>query len=247
MQRLLPFFILFLVTSNLSSQNLKGKVYDAESTVKGALVVNISQNIMTYTNDEGDFSISAQIKDTLYVSSLFHTKALVAIKASDFEDIMIIEVKKAINELDAVLLRDEREKQFDTIRFNTQVKNQIAEDIKRNPWKYGHQPSGNIDFVAIAKMIGKLFKKKRKKELFTPISYKRMDSLFSKSNFFNKTLLMVDLNIPEDYHYLFFDYLETKNIDTKLLDSKKQMELLEEIVVASQEFHNIIEEAKKDH
>ncbi len=237
--------ILFLLPALSLAQTLNGKVYDVETTVKGALVVNISQNVMTYTNDEGDFQISAKVKDTLYVSSLFHTKSLVELKPQDFEDIMIIEVKKAINELDAVLLRDEREKRFDSIKMQQQLDTQIKEDIKRNPTKYTAPPKYGIDFIAIAKSIGSLFKRKTTSESIQPITYKTADSLFTNHKFFNKTLLTVDLNIPEDYHALFFEYLESKHINSKLLQKEQQIELLEVIVLSSQEFQKLLEDAKK--
>ncbi len=231
---------------HIVAQTINGKVYDAETTVKGALVVNITQNIMTYTNDDGDFKIGAKLKDTLYVSSLFHTKTFIEIKDRDFNHIVIIEVKKAINELDAVLLRDEREKAFDSIKLESQINNQIKEDIKRHPYKYGVQPKGNIDFIAIAQMIGRLFKSKKPKEKpVIPITYKEFQSLFEKDQFFNNTLLTFDLNIPKAYQALFFDYCDAQEIDSKLLSKNKQVNLLEELVICSQEFQKIIAESKK--
>jgi hypothetical protein len=241
--------LLLLLLPILSlAQTITGKVYDAETTVKGALVVNITQNSMTYTNGEGDFKIKAQLKDTLYVSSLFHTKTFVEIKEEDFNQVMVIEVKKTINELEAVLLRDEREKKFDSIKMETQINNQIKEDVKRHPYKYGVQPKGNIDFIAIAGMIGRLFKKKKpKEEPIVPITYKEFNSLFKKDRFFNEALLAFDLNIPKDYQPLFFDYCDSKGIDSKLLAKNKQVDLLEELVICSQEFQKIIKDSKKDN
>lgn len=230
------------------AQTINGKVYDAETTVKGALVVNVTQKSMTYTNDEGDFEILAKVKDTLYISSLFHTKTFIEIKAQDFKHIVVIEVKKAINELDAVLLRDERERKFDSIKMASQVRNQISEDIKKNPIQYKPLPSGNADFIAIFSMIGKLFKsKKPKEEPITPITYEDLDKLFQKDAFFNEKLLILDLNIPKEQHALFFDYCDAKEIDSKLLVKNKHVDLLEELVVCSQEFQKIIEDSKKDN
>ncbi|WP_033961958.1 hypothetical protein [Psychroserpens jangbogonensis] len=242
----LVILLLLLLPISILSQNINGKVYDAETTVKGALVINVTQNIMTYTNDKGDFKIQAKVKDTLYVSSLFHTKTFIAIKEQDFEDIVVIEVKKTINELDAVLLRDERERKFDSIKMASQVNEQLKEDIKRNPIQYTPAPSGNIDFIAIAGMIGRLFKsKKPKEEPIVPITYKEFNSLFNKDRFFNDALLSFDLNIPKEYQALFFDYCDSKGIDSKLLAKNKQVFLLEELVICSQEFQKIIEESKK--
>ncbi|WP_456436911.1 carboxypeptidase-like regulatory domain-containing protein [Psychroserpens sp.] len=240
--------ILLLLPISILAQTINGKIYDAETTVKGALVVNVTQNIMTYTNDKGDFKIKAKVKDTLYISSLFHTKIFIKIKENDFNHIIVIEVKKAINELDAVLLRDEREKKFDSIKLEAQINNQIKEDIKRHPYKYGVQPKGNMDFIAIGRMIGRLFKnKKPKKEPIVPITYKEFSVLFQKDHFFNDALLVFDLNIPKEYQPLFFDYCDAKEIDSKLLAKNKQVDLLEELVICSQEYQKIIEETKKDN
>lgn len=244
----LVFLILTLLPIHIIAQTINGKVYDAESTVKGALVVNVTQNIMTYTNDEGDFNIEAKLKDTLYISSLFHTKSFIEIKKEDFNHIVVVEVKKTINELDAVLLRNERQRKFDSIKMASQIKNQISEDIKKNPIQYQATPSGNMDFIAIIGMIGKLFKSKKSKEApIIPITYKDFDSLFKTNHFFNHALLTLDLNIPKEYHALFFDYCDAKEIDSKLLAKNKQIDLLEELVISSHEFQKIIEASKKDN
>ncbi len=108
-------------------------------------------------------------------------------------------------------------------------------------------PAGN-DFVAIAKMIGRLFKKNKSiVEPVIPITYKELNSLFEKDRFFNETLLALDLNIPKEYQTLFFDYCDAKEIDSKLLNKNKQVDLLEELVICSQGFQKIIEESKKDN
>ena len=105
MKKLLLSYLLFH-SIVLSSQEIKGKVYDENTTVKSALVVNISQNIMTYTNDEGDFTIEAKVKDSIYVSSLFHTKKIRVITEEDYHHIVVIEVIKTVNELDEVYLEN---------------------------------------------------------------------------------------------------------------------------------------------
>ena len=199
MKKLLLLIFTFLPFCS-KAQTINGKVYDAETTVKGALVVNMSQNIMTYTNDEGDFNIEAKLKDTLYISSLFHTKTFIEIKKEDFSHIVVIEVKKTINELDAILLRDARVRKFDSIKMASQLKNQIKEDMESNPINYQAAPSGNMNFIAIFSMISRLFKSKKTKETeIIPITYKDLDSLFKKDYFFNETLLTTDLNIPKEY------------------------------------------------
>ena len=247
MRRYILLLILCLPLSILA-QTINGKVYDAETTVKGALVVNVTQSIMTYTNDEGDFKIEAKLKDTLYVSSLFHTKKFKEITENDFKHIVVIEVKKTINELDAVLLRDEREKKFDSIKMESELNNQIKEDINKNPLQYQPIPKNGVNFLAVIGLVANLFKgKKTNAEPIIPITYKEFHVLFEKDLFFNQSLLTFDLNIPKEFQPLFFNYCDAKEIDSKLLAKNKQVDLLEELVICSQEYQKIIEEAKKDN
>ena len=56
----------------LLSQTITGKVYDAESTVDGAKIYNVTQNIMVYADEEGNFKIDANVNDQIAVSTLFH-------------------------------------------------------------------------------------------------------------------------------------------------------------------------------
>ncbi|WP_299224213.1 hypothetical protein [uncultured Psychroserpens sp.] len=239
-------FFIFPIT--VISQNINGKVYDAETTVKGALVVNITQNSITYTDDKGDFKIKASVKDSLYVSSLFHTKAFMVIEKKHFDDIIVIEIKKAVNELDEVLLRDEREKEFDSIVLGTRLKSQIKEDMKRNPHLYSKPSANGGNILAIIGLIGKLFKKKKiEEERLVPITYQDLNTLFENDRFFNKKLLAFDLNITEEIQPLFFDYCDAKGIDSKLLAKDKQVELLEILVTCSEEFLALIEASKKQN
>ena len=72
MQKLLLFTALTCIPTFAISQQINGKIYDNESSVKGAKVSNISKNSITYSNEHGDFTINASIQDTLKFTSLFH-------------------------------------------------------------------------------------------------------------------------------------------------------------------------------
>ena len=69
-----------------------------------------------------------------------------------------------------------------------------------------------------------------------------MDSLFSKSSFFNERLVTDNLKIPEDKVHLFYDFCEAKQISSELLKDENKMQLLEEFVLNSQLFLILLEE-----
>tara|TARA_R110002050_G_scaffold4573_1_gene22089 strand:- start:67169 stop:67924 length:756 start_codon:yes stop_codon:yes gene_type:complete len=241
--------LLFLILpTTVISQNITGKIYDEESTVKGAKIFNISKNTSTYTDDKGDFKIKASVNDTLVFSSYFHHKKTIALTEKHFNNMIVIELKKAINNLDEVLLTNEiKDTIFNELKYKTDIGMQIKNDMEQNPYKYKPLPSGNLDFIKIASLIGKLFKSKKKKDIpIITTTYKAFDSLFENDDFFNTKLLTNQLHIKEVYKPLFFDYCDAKQLDKKLLKKENHVVLLDSLFYCSTEFLEIIKKSVKD-
>ncbi len=242
------YILLFLLSPSVivAQQTLKGKVYDDVTTVKGARIYNETQNTIKFSNDEGNFSIEAEIGDRLILHSLFHNKLHITVEAVHFKNTFVFELTKFTNELDAVEIIKREDRKFDSIAVVTQTNNQIANDVKNRPYLYSAPSNGNMDFVAIAKLIGKLFKKKKS----TPeISYAAADDfkkLFEKDQFFNPKMLSEELGIAKDHQFLFFEYCSAKNIHIKLISEQRNMELLELFLTYSKEFNILIEKNTKD-
>lgn len=230
------------------SQNIKGKIYDDESTVRGATILNKTQNIVTYSDDAGNFKLNATINDSLVIRSLFHIEQRIIIKEHHFNDVLVIELKKSINTLDEVFLKKQPElKPFDPVETNTTLKNQILEDIKRNPHLYGKSPSGNFDLIAVGKLIGKLFKSKKPTQAISkPATYAQLDQLFQTNEYFNNDFLKMELKITLDYTYLFLEFCTAQSIDSKFLLTENRFLLLDILLKCSTEFLEIIDSQKKE-
>lgn len=245
MRLLLLFILIFTFNCKVSAQTLSGKVYDTKSVVKDMKVLNKSQNRLTVTNQDGDFSIEAKVNDTISFQSIFYHPLEVILKQSHFDDITVFEVKEIVSELDEVEIQSEPEQPvFEEETYNQDLHNLIKEDIKRNPGLY-QSPNAQygVDFIYLIGQVVKLFKRKRSKEsTYKPITYKQMDSLFATSSFFNKRLATENLKIPEDKAKLFYDFCSAKGISSKLLLEENKMILLEELVVNSQLFLILLEE-----
>lgn len=236
------YIALLLLPIHVFSQSINGKVYDSESTAKGIKVYNISQKTLTYTNSEGDFSISAIASDTLLFESLFHHSKLVKLKQSDFVDIVVFELKKSVNSLEEVVISDIDE-DFNPLEYTENAERALKRDMKNNMQLYIPQSSyaNGMNFVEIAKMIGKLFKKKNKSKPIEYITHKHLDSLFKTDDLFNLKLIKEDLNIPDRYALLFLDYCETKNLNKDLILEKNKVILLDSMVNLSKQFLKITE------
>jgi hypothetical protein len=237
-------FVLFVCCGFIQSQNLKGKVYDATSTIEGVTVLNKSQNSIKITDARGTFTIPAEIGDTLEIKSLFHYPKIKVLMASDFKDIAVIELQNIVNTLDEVQIKSEpTQPEFNGETYSAELKHLIREDIKRNPGLY--QPQGaqyGVDFIYLIGQLAKLFKSKRPKwPKSKPITYRQFDSLFSHSSFFNTDLLTASLKIPEDKRQLFLDFCAAKQPNGELLKDEKKMALLEFLVLNSQLFLILLE------
>ncbi len=239
---LVKYFILLILPLQLFSQNIRGKVYDNETTVKGIKVFNISQKTVTYTNNEGDFAITAVVNDTLLFESLFHHSKLIQLKQSDFVDVAVFELKKSVNELNEVLV-SKNDEDFNPLEYTQTAENALKRDIKNNMQLYIPESSYayGMNFKKIARMIGKLFKNKNRINTPKIIEYKHLDSLFKKDDFFNLKLIKEDLNIPDKYALLFLEYCESKSLNKTLLLKENKVILLDSMVNFSKEFLKLAE------
>ena len=91
MRQLLIFITLLCLPIGLNAQTLKGKVYDATSTVKSIKVFNETQNRVTATNEAGSFSINAKVNDTILFESLFYHPKAIVLNQTHFEGIAVFE------------------------------------------------------------------------------------------------------------------------------------------------------------
>ncbi|MGE5944808.1 MAG: carboxypeptidase-like regulatory domain-containing protein, partial [Flavobacteriales bacterium] len=122
--------LFFLLSLTINSQNIQGVIYDAETKLKDIKVTNLSKKITTYSDDIGNFSIHASVNDTLVFYSLFYEQKREIITKNDFENKMVVELKKAMNNLDEVVVNDtSKNKTFNAEVYTTDLKAQIANDI----------------------------------------------------------------------------------------------------------------------
>jgi hypothetical protein len=238
--------LLFIIPLVSNAQTINGFVYDHETTVKGVKLLNTTQNILAYSDDKGQFKIKARLKDTLVISSFFHATKTIVVTPYYFEKEVVIELRKTTNELDEVEINKILDKAFDSIVFKVEAKNKIANDIKNRPYLYGLQPSINIDFIAIGKLIGSLFKTKNKPIEITYITSEDLVTLFENNRLFNQVLLISELKIDKELHFLFFEYCSAQHINKILITQHRDIELLDYLVVSGAAFNTLVENHVND-
>lgn len=240
--------LFILIPKLLTAQRISGIVYDDKETLPSIQIINRTQNIVVFSDKDGNFLIPAKLNDSISFTSRLHNPFKMKVEVIHFSEIFVVELKKLVNELDEVYLENTpKAKTFEQAAFNNKFNEQFQNDRKNNPEKYSGAASGNMDFVAIASMIAGLFKsKKPKPEVLIPINAKHLDSLFAKDRFFNEKLILNDLEIEKSLHGLFFEFCETKQIDSKWLHADYQLMLLEALMEASTEFKTLVASARKE-
>ena len=241
-------YILFLlISTTASAQEIIGKVYDAKSVLKNIKVSNITKQNAVYSDDDGIFKIKAELNDSLVFSSIFYKEQRIKVTKDYLDTIFVVELKKATNSLDEVVLKSNpKAKAFNDEEYQSKFGEQLKNDMKNNPHLYGPPASGNMDFVKIIGLIGKLFKKKNKDDVILYATYSDFKNTFEKSSFFNDKLLTKDLKIELNYKFLFFEFCETKQINLELLNEQHQVALLDLLFKTSEEFLTFIERYKQD-
>ena len=249
MQRILFTILLLFFIQSLIAQTLRAKVYDATTTVKGIKIYNKTQNRITATDDEGNFSLTAKVGDSIVFESLFHHPKAIAVSSHHFGKTTVFELKKIINELDEVEIESEPEQPVFVLEtYNKELQDLIKEDIKRNPHLYVPEEAYyGANILGVLNLVAKLFKRKNryKTPIYQPITYRQMDSLFNNSALFNDRLLKNEMKIPLSKTKLFFDFCTATDISSELLKENKQMELLELLIANSKTFLKILEEFEK--
>ena len=240
MKQLQLLFFLFLpLISN--AQTIKGFIYDDEAKVKGAKIINRTQNILAYSDDEGAFQIEAAINDVLVINSYFHNQEFISINQTHFREDLVIELKKTTNELDEVEVTMIKEKMFDSITFsgNTTKQGQIA--YKKRTFGSGKNLQPTLDLIAVAKLIGKLFKKKKGEPDVVYVTPEDLITLFETNTYFNQKYLSTQLDIPKPYQQLFFDYCSAQKLNVTILKKENEFTLVDALLTHSNEFKKILE------
>lgn len=245
MSKLLASFLFLSISASVSAQLIKGIVYDAEARVKNIKVLNITKKTITTTNTEGEFSLKASINDTLTFQSIFYKPIMVIVKEDYFKSTYVFELEKLVNELETVNVEGKpKELLFGEKAFNANLKKVIAADKKKDELQtYNNAPKYGVDFIQIARMIGKLFKKK---PAINTLKYSQFELLFSENNFFTIKMLREDLKILEKYQSLFYEFLESKAIPEDKLNYNKRLQLLNDFTLYAEEFLIIVEMAEEE-
>lgn len=229
----LLFIILF--STSISAQKFTGVVKSNKGKIADIEIRNITQELYSYSKENGAFSIKAMLNDSIEFNSMFYEKKIIRLTITDFEKESIINLTEKIFNLEEVIIENSLK---NSKRINLRLKNEIQKDINNNPYLYEAPSRGEVDFVRIYKYFRKILKNKEKtSNKASYIKRKDLIKLFSgDSKIFTKKMLNDILKIKSDKKYLFFDYVENNKISSGLLLEDNELLLIEKLVQLANEF-----------
>ncbi len=223
MNKILCAFFVFIIMPNViiaqefSSQILNGQVVASSSDLEGVNVVNLNTKKSTSTDNNGFFSITATICDTLVFSSIYFERFKRQVVAVDFsKNIILVRLTPSINQLKEVMVF--QNKTINAVSLGIIPKGQkkytpverklaTASSSRFNPM--GLDPILNL-FSGRTAMLKKELEAEKKELLLRQIE-----------EMFDKHFFITNLKIPEEYlegfqHYIlentsFVSVLESKN------------------------------------
>ncbi len=250
------FFTLLSFSQNFNRIEVKGQIIVDHPDLEGVTVFNTSSNEGTITDASGKFKIKVALNDVVEVSALQFEKFVVTVSKEIIQaKSMTIFLVERVNRLDEVLIlpyglsgnlgtdvasTKMENPNLDALYFGLDNLDKIefqkdyitkvnAATVDATEYHYG------VDFVkALGTLLKPVFNFKGKQKEKNKI--KNQSLIASK---YSTEYLLKRLSIPKDRIVEFIDYVESKGVDTALLETGREFEFLNFLIEKSKEFQSL--------
>jgi|GEM_PF-6259789 len=250
----LPFLLIIVSLVFMSyAQNtqLKGQFTGKKLEKSFINVINISQSKTTISQLDGKFEIEAKSGDSIIVSSIQYKKIKFVVKPEFFDKGIEIPLKLKINELDQINLysigltgnlktdaKNIKLNKPSTADFGTFDVSKVYDDEVtiqsefsfRNDAMVQNPIPASVDFKAVFRLVGKLFKKRQNNSTSARTSVEQLDRLEDVDFFVNT------LKIEEEQIVHFLSYAKTNGLTTEMLRQSNELDLMQFLINISENF-----------
>lgn len=271
MPKKLLFTFLFVSTICSAQDSRKifyGIISDSISTVPNAHILNLQNNIVTYTNDNGEFRTLAKINDTLKISSIGYKTKLYVLTPHNFglsknnitlkkETIELNEIVIKSHNLTGNLAIDSKLVKKDTIgelvadivngimniNFSTPVIDKIDEISRMKAPIVKTNPTQYFEGISlVSSSIGGKSKQQRQYEKISKLE-QEVKTHKKVINIIGKRVFISEFKIPEDKIEHFVDYCLHYKLK-QFIDSENTLELIKYLQEQSVAYLAIIHKEK---
>ena len=240
---------LFLVVTSASAQNvffykLEGKVINSNKGIADVHVMNTSSNRATITDEEGLFSITTRLNDTILFSAVQYKRVnLVVTRAMLESSSIVVPLEEFINELDEVVVRpynlsgdlgrDMNNLKTDKVYVAATLglPNAYVKPITQAERKLNEATTGG-GLVPLNPIINAISGRTKylKKVLASQEKYARTSRV---REYYADSLFVKYLKIPENKIEDFMYYCEVDNSFSSVLDSHDKLKIWEYLKLRS--------------
>lgn len=249
----LTFFGQLLMAQPQSRELLRGQIIgETNAGLEGVTLYNKNTNKGAVTDEQGFFNLMARANDTLMVSSINMKEARVVLNPQDFLlNVYVVRLESNINELSEVvitpnaltgdLVKDSRNLKYTSldsgVDLSDALQTRFEADEQTSPRNAAMPNDGSIplgmDFVAIGKMVGGLFKKPKPEnyKYSNDRDFQRMVKERFTYHFFTETLGLETNEIG-----LFLAQCENDPQVKELLKPQREIDLIDFLIKKSEDY-----------
>ncbi|WP_448930717.1 hypothetical protein [Flavobacterium sp.] len=230
------FFICSLSFSQ--TKTIRGRVSYQNLVQKNIDVVNFNTRKATQTNANGEFEIDAKANDVLYfMSSNFADQKYRLAKEDTEKSVIEIILQEKPIPLEEVEITQVKAIRLETIGYDNIKMAKIEKDAARPKVQnvYTGEIENGADLIQIGRLIGKLFKSNKPKEVkAVPIPFKD----YAKANF-NQSFFTKTLKLKPDQTERFIEFCQADPNAVTAMKSNDELTMLEFLLAKKTEFDKL--------
>ena len=221
-----PFFLLFgfLISFFSFSQSetiLKGKIVSENSSLSNAEIINVRTKKIAVSDEFGDFTIAVNTNDLLVIIAKEYFEKKIYITSNLLsQEKLSISVNKKATELKEVIVKKEQLVSPIEIAESARINSYNTTMRANQTGVYTGETINAIDFIAVGKLIGKLFKKKKKNPIIT-VNFKE----YIADNI-NKSFLFETLKLDEKDYFRFLEFCEADTNASMLVQEANEFKIV---------------------
>ena len=231
------FFFTYFCTFSQNEKQLNGKVICEGKPLVSIDVVNIATRKAASTDVKGHFIIEAKVNDELYIISKEYVDRKIVVTDSIIKSGLRIELSQKPIELKEVIITQKplngykvTNAEIDAIKFEKEITR------PKNQSVYTGEIDKGVDFVRIAKGIGKLFKNKDRENKSTASTIVFKDYIADQ---FQKDFFTNELGLKHDQVYIFIEFCDADPKSKTLVQNENSLAITEFLLEKSEQFKKL--------
>ncbi|MCI9845198.1 hypothetical protein [Flavobacterium pectinovorum] len=235
-------FFTYQLSISQTEKLLHGKVVSENLELKDVEVINKTDKTSTTTNDLGEFSILANVKDSLLFFSKKYYFTRFKLTQNDFDNNLVVNMVARPEELQEVVVLNKKfvswlsKEEIEQIKLNSH-KSKVGLPIAG--YKEAIMPNGT-DFIYLGKQIRNLFKKEETPKKETP----KIDFNQLIKSTLNPDFLTKELKLKPEETALFIEFCEADPKSKILLENPNILATMDFLYAKNEDFKKLRTEFK---